>query len=151
MLSRALRRLLPPPAFSSLPTPPAAGAALHTSAPQDSRAKKRFTHKPFWRPTMSYRAEDDPVTWENRQFIEQMKRDAYVNTRSPAPAAASGGGERFVLSTTQLYFGGLCVCTNISVHTIEHFLCLQIPMSGVLNGPINWETNYLPDNFLVAR
>ena len=43
---------------------------------------------------MSYRAQDDPVTWENRQFIEQMKKDSYVNTR--VPVANGNGADRFV-------------------------------------------------------
>ena len=89
MLSRTLR-LLPPSASCSV----SPAAMLHTSAPQKARYKHRFTHKPFWRPAMSYRAEDDPITWENRQFIEQMKKESYVDTR--VPVANGNGGERSV-------------------------------------------------------
>ena len=75
---------------------------LHTSGPpQRARFKHRFTHKPFWRPAMTYRADDDPITWENRQFIEQVKRDSYVNGRlSDDEGVANGnGGERYAQCT----------------------------------------------------
>jgi len=67
---------------------------LHTSGPpQRARFKHRYTHKPFWRPAMTYRADDDPITWENRQFIEQVKRDSYVNTRlTDDEGVANGNG-----------------------------------------------------------
>ena len=91
MLSRTLRLLSPTTSCSAV-CPSA--AMLHTSSPQKARFKHRFTHKPFWRPAMSYRAQDDPVTWENRQFIEQMKKDSYVNTR--VPVANGNGADRFV-------------------------------------------------------
>ena len=71
---------------------------LHTSGPpQRARFKHRYTHKPFWRPAMTYRADDDPITWENRQFIEQVKRESYVNTRltDDEGVANGNGGERY--------------------------------------------------------
>ena len=48
---------------------------------------------------MSYRADDDPITWENRQFIEQVKRESYVNTRlcDDEGVANGNGGERYVV------------------------------------------------------
>ena len=92
MLSRTLRLLSPPATCSVSPA-----AMMHTSPPQKARYKHRFTHKPFWRPAMSYREEDDPITWENRQFIEQVKKDSYVNTR--VPVVNGNGGERYVFLT----------------------------------------------------
>ena len=71
---------------------------LHTSGPPHrARFKHRYTHKPFWRPAMTYRADDDPITWENRQFIEQVKRESYVNTRltDDEGVANGNGGERY--------------------------------------------------------
>ena len=52
-------------------------AGLHTSPASSSRIKKVQRHKPLWHIKKLNKAEDAPVTLENRDFIKEVISDQY--------------------------------------------------------------------------
>ena len=50
---------------------------LHTSTVSSSRIKKVQRHKPLWHIKKLNKAEDAPVTLENRDFIKEVICDQY--------------------------------------------------------------------------
>ena len=56
---------------------------LHTSSVLETRIKHRQTHKAFWHIKKTAKHPDEPLTLHNRIFLEEMKQQAFVNTRVP--------------------------------------------------------------------
>ena len=52
-------------------------ACLHTSPVSSSRIKKVQRHKPLWHIKKLNKAEDAPMTLENRDFIKEVISDQY--------------------------------------------------------------------------
>ena len=52
-------------------------ASLHTSTVSSSRIKKVQRHKPLWHIKKLNKAEDAPLTLENRDFIKEVVSDQY--------------------------------------------------------------------------
>ena len=52
-------------------------ACLHTSSVSSSRIKKVQRHKPLWHIKKLNKAEDAPLTVENRDFIKEVISDQY--------------------------------------------------------------------------
>jgi large subunit ribosomal protein L3 len=46
--------------------------ALHTTSTLDSRIKRTFRHKPFWQSKKLNKAPDEPITDENKAFIQNF-------------------------------------------------------------------------------
>ncbi len=73
--------------------PLASCRSLHTSPALDARIKNRATHKSFWHIKKTNKALDDPITSANRDFLEQCKVDAYVDTRVDVGGGDGGDGD----------------------------------------------------------
>jgi len=66
---------------------------MHTSQVRDSRIKMRNTHKAFWHIKKTAKQEDDPVTPDNRDFIQQMIRANFVDKMPLELAEQKRSGE----------------------------------------------------------
>jgi len=52
-------------------------AFFHTTSPEHSRIKRRHTHKPFYLPKKTNKHPDEPLTIDNKSFVQDMIKKTY--------------------------------------------------------------------------
>ena len=56
---------------------------LHTSPVSESRIKKAHRHKPMWHIKKLNKATDEPMTKENKLFIQEVINEQYSGWHTP--------------------------------------------------------------------
>lgn len=54
-----------------------ANSSFHTSSSSNSRIKRSHTHKPFFHAKKTGKHPDEPITVENKSFIQEMIKQNY--------------------------------------------------------------------------
>ena len=52
-------------------------AFFHTTTPSESRIKRRHTHKPFFLIKKTNKHPDEPLTYDNKSFVQDMIKKTY--------------------------------------------------------------------------
>merc|ERR1719436_1287227 len=53
-------------------------AFFHTTSSNQSRIKRSHTHKPYFHIKKTAKQPDDPLTYENKSFIQEMIKKSYA-------------------------------------------------------------------------
>ena len=56
-------------------------AFFHTSSSVQSRIKRSHTHKPFFHIKKTAKHPDEPLTYENKSFVEEMIKKSYASNK----------------------------------------------------------------------
>ena len=92
-------------------------APLHTSPGLDSRIKRVHRHKPMWQIKKLNKAIDEPITKDNKLFVQEVMNDRYTGKQCSG-SECSG----YILPNIFEYFDGKRIfsrSSKVGVGTVE--------------------------------